>query len=103
MQSSDLVRMANQIAAYFEPYPKQEALDGISMHIHNFWEPRMRNDLKAYLDQTGGKGLSPLFLEAMSSYFKGPKPKGVKAVANPSKIAPKGAEPSFAKGGGDAG
>jgi formate dehydrogenase subunit delta len=72
MQSSDLVRMANQIAAYFEPYPKQEALDGIAMHIHNFWEPRMRNELKAYVDK-GGDGLSPLFLESITAYFKGPK------------------------------
>ncbi len=72
MQSSDLVRMANQIAAYFDSYPKQEALDGIAMHIHNFWEPRMRDQLKAYLDN-GGKDISPLFLESMASYFKGPK------------------------------
>lgn len=79
MQSSDLTRMANQIAAYFESYPKQEALDGIAMHIHNFWEPRMRNQLKAYLDK-GGDGLSPLFFEAVSDYFKGPK-SPMKAVA----------------------
>jgi formate dehydrogenase subunit delta len=102
MQSSDLVRMGNQIAAYFEPYPKQEALDGIAMHIHNFWEPRMRDALKAHID-TGGEGLSPLFLESMTSYFKGPRPKGPKVVIDPAKKAPTGAEPSFADGGGDGG
>jgi formate dehydrogenase subunit delta len=72
MQSSDLVRMANQIAAYFEAYPKAEAIDGIAKHIHAFWEPRMRNALKDYIDK-GGEGLSPLFLEAAAEYFKGPK------------------------------
>ncbi len=103
MQSSDLVRMANQIAAYFESYPKQEALDGIAMHIHSFWEPRMRNALKAYLD-TGGEGLSPLFLESMDAYFKGPKsPVKQAAVQNQKATAPKGATPSVASGGGDAG
>ncbi len=103
MQSSDLIRMANQIAAYFESYPKQEAIDGISMHIHNFWEPRMRNDLKAFLDK-GSEGFSPLFLEAMAEYYKGPKsPVKQAAIQNQSKVAPKGAAPSVASGGGDAG
>ena len=32
----------------------------------------MRNALKAHIDK-GGEGLSPLFLEAMADYFKGPK------------------------------
>lgn len=72
MQASDLVRMANQITDYFSVYPKPEAIDGISKHIHASWEPRMRNALKAHID-AGGKGLSPLFLEAMADYFKGPK------------------------------
>jgi len=72
MQNSDLARLANQIADYFSVYPKAEALDGISKHIHASWEPRMRNALKAYIDQ-GGEGLSPLFLEAMADYYKGPK------------------------------
>lgn len=72
MQSADLVRMANQIAAYWEPYPKPDALDGISRHLMNFWDPRMRNELKALLDQ-GGEGLSPLFAEAAAIYFAGPR------------------------------
>ena len=72
MEASDLVRMANQISAYFNPYPKAEALDGIAKHIHLFWDPRMRNALKDHLDQ-GGEGLSPLFVEAAHDYYKGPK------------------------------
>ncbi|WP_082073104.1 formate dehydrogenase subunit delta [Hyphomicrobium sp. 99] len=64
--------MANQITDYFSVYPKPEAIDGIAKHIHASWEPRMRNALKAHID-AGGAGLSPLFLEAMADYFKGPK------------------------------
>lgn len=99
MKSSDLVRMANQITDYFSLYPKSEALDGIAKHIHASWEPRMRNALKAHIDE-GGEGLSPLFLESMAEYFKGPRGQ---ANVNPAKVAPKGASPSFADGGGDAG
>jgi formate dehydrogenase subunit delta len=72
MKASVLVQMANQIADFWSPYPKAEALDGISKHIHAAWEPRMRDALKAHID-SGGAGLSPLFLEAMADYFKGPK------------------------------
>jgi formate dehydrogenase subunit delta len=72
MQSSELARMANQIADYWSVYPKAEAIDGIAKHIHASWEPRMRNAMKEHIDK-GGQGLSPLFLEAMADYFKGPK------------------------------
>ena len=39
----------------------------------------MRNVLKAHIDK-GGEGLSPLFLEAMADYFKGPKSPASKAT-----------------------
>lgn len=100
MKSSDLVRMANQIADYFSVYPKAEATDGIAKHIHASWEPRMRNALKAHID-AGGEGLNALFLEAMHEYYKGSKHAAAPNV-NPTKNkAPTGASPSFANGGGD--
>lgn len=61
--NADLIRMANQIAAFFEPYPREEALNGVARHIDQFWEPRMQSQLFAILDQ-GGEGLSPLALDA---------------------------------------
>ena len=72
MKTSDLVRMANQIADFWSPYPKGEAIDCIAKHIHSALEPRMRNELKAHIDK-GGEGLSPLFLEAMAARFKSPQ------------------------------
>jgi formate dehydrogenase subunit delta len=72
MKTADLVRMANQIAGFWSAYPKAEALDSIAKHIHSNWERRMRDTLKAHIDK-GGEGLSPLALEAMKEYFKGPK------------------------------
>ena len=80
MDNRDLVRMANQITAFFAPYPKSEAVDGIANHVHLFWDPRMRNQLKTIVDE-GGKGLEPLFLEAAHDYFKGPKSPAAKAPA----------------------
>ena len=102
MKNADLVRMANQITDFFEPYPRSEALDGIAKHIHNSWEPRMRDELKAIIEG-GGDALKPLCLEAMRDYFKGAKSGGRRVAVNPLKQAPEGAAPSFADGGGDAG
>src|SRR5690349_22748959 len=100
MNADDVVRMANQITAFFAAYPKEEALDGIAKHIHATWERRLRNTLKAHLD-AGGAGLNPLCIEAMSVYFKGPKTPNARRVDPTRSNAPKGAEPSFAVGGGD--
>lgn len=102
MESADLIRMANQITEYFEIYPKSEALDGIAKHIHNTWEPRMRNSMKDIIE-AGGEGLKPLFIEAMRDYFKGPKSDGRRVTVDPREQAPDGGQPSFADGGGDAG
>jgi len=64
-----MIRMANQIAAYFEAYPRNEALQGIAKHIKSFWDPRMRKQLDEYIDG-GGESLSPLVISALA-----PKPK----------------------------
>ena len=53
-----MIRMANQIAAFFEAYSRSEALDGIAAHIRNYWTPRMRTQLTEYIEG-GAEGLSP--------------------------------------------
>jgi formate dehydrogenase subunit delta len=72
MEKEVLIQMANQIAAYWAAYPKAEAIESIARHIHGSWEPRMRDQLRTIVE-SGGKGLSPLLVEAMEDYFKGPK------------------------------
>lgn len=52
-----LVRMANQIAAFFDSQP-EPAAEGVARHINDFWEPRMRAQLLAHL-AAGGAGLRP--------------------------------------------
>jgi formate dehydrogenase subunit delta len=58
-----LITMANQIAKFMESKPHQEGLEGLSSHINDFWEPRMRRHLFDLLD-AGGQGLRPLVIEA---------------------------------------
>ncbi|WP_227754475.1 formate dehydrogenase subunit delta [Stagnihabitans tardus] len=60
-----LVTMANQIAKFMESKPHKEGLEGLSNHINDFWEPRMRRHLFELLD-AGGQGLRPLVIEAAS-------------------------------------
>lgn len=61
-----LIHMANQIAKFMESKPHDEGLAGLSSHINDFWEPRMRKHLFEVLD-AGGLGLCPLVLEAAQS------------------------------------
>lgn len=52
MNIAQLVRMANQIGAFFVTLPDQEkAMASVAEHLRKFWEPRMRRELLAFLDQ----------------------------------------------------
>ena len=62
----DLVRMANQIADFFEAYPHEEAVAGVAGPIRDIWTYRMRDELSAHI-ATGGEGLKPLAVEAFRS------------------------------------
>jgi formate dehydrogenase subunit delta len=63
METRDMVRMANQIAAFFKGYGHDEAVKGTADHINHFWEPRMRRALLAHLDK-GGDGLDQVVRDA---------------------------------------
>jgi formate dehydrogenase subunit delta len=66
MDTSELVRMANQIADFYRPYPHDEAVAGIAEHIRSFWEPRMRHGLSEMI-KSGGAGLNDLALAGAKS------------------------------------
>jgi formate dehydrogenase subunit delta len=63
MQREELVRMANQIAQFFEPYPENEAVDGVADHLKRFWSPAMRTQLLEYLN-VEHTDLEPLVVQA---------------------------------------
>jgi len=62
MQAEDLVRMANQIAHFFSPYPDEDAVEGVRDHLVKFWEPGMRKELLAI---AGGLTPSPTPLDPL--------------------------------------
>ncbi|MBS0560530.1 MAG: formate dehydrogenase subunit delta [Proteobacteria bacterium] len=70
--ASKLAEQANQIAAFFRPYPEREACAGIAGHIAEFWPPVKRRALGALIARGGG-GLDPLLVRALSSPVEQPQ------------------------------
>jgi len=63
MTPDKLIRMANQIATFFKSSGESHAVAGTQNHIAQFWDPRMRAQLRAHLE-AGGAGLDPVVLQA---------------------------------------
>ncbi len=63
MSHDKLIRMANQIAGFFETQPIADKPGAVAAHLRDFWDPRMRAELDAIVAE-GGTGLSPLALDA---------------------------------------
>lgn len=61
-----LIRMANDIGAFFasEADPKVAAAS-IHMHLQRFWDPRMRSQIIAHYNSSGGAGLEGAVLAAV--------------------------------------
>ena len=52
MDIHHLVKMANDIGAFYEALPdRHEAISSIATHLKNFWEPRMRREIIDYAKQ----------------------------------------------------
>ena len=63
MEHADMLRMANQIASFFNGAGHEQAVKDSAEHINKFWEPRMRRQLFALLD-AGGEGLDQTIRDA---------------------------------------
>jgi formate dehydrogenase subunit delta len=63
MSPEKTIRMANQIATFFQSQGEEEALKGFADHINSFWEPRMRTQLLEMLE-AGQSGFHPLVLHS---------------------------------------
>ena len=65
MDNHNLIKMANNIGAFFKSEPDRElAVKGVEQHIRNFWEPRMRKQIIDYVQQ-GGNELLDIVSEAV--------------------------------------
>jgi formate dehydrogenase subunit delta len=54
MDIHHLVKMANDIGAFYESLPdRDEAISSIAAHLRNFWEPRMRREIIDYAKRSG--------------------------------------------------
>ncbi len=63
MSPEKMVLMVNQIATFFDSQPGDPALK-IAEHLRDFWEPRMRDQLRVYVSD-GGTGLKPSVCNAV--------------------------------------
>ena len=62
MDTRDMIRMANQIASFFNGSGPDVAVRDAAEHINKFWDPRMRTALIQHL-ATGGEGLDPTIVK----------------------------------------
>jgi formate dehydrogenase subunit delta len=71
MDAHHLVKMANGIGDFFDSEPdKAKGVKGVADHIRSFWEPRMRKQIFAHLDSSGGEGLNDIVLNALRTHRK---------------------------------
>lgn len=70
MDVNNLIRMANRIGEFFIAMPdRDEALEGVALHIQKFWDPRMRlRLLDALSDEQQAQQLLPLVRESLQLY-----------------------------------
>ncbi len=50
MSPEKLAYMANQIGTFFLSQTREDCVASITDHLRKFWDPRMRRDLLAHLD-----------------------------------------------------
>jgi len=68
MNPDTLIRMANQIGAFFEAMPdREQAVQDIASHLRRTWDPRMRTELLATLGGADETKLKPLVCDAVKA------------------------------------
>jgi formate dehydrogenase subunit delta len=64
-----LVKMVNEIAAFFDAEPDRDAaLEAVASHLKRFWDPRMRREIVRFVDEQGGEGLKETALLAIRTH-----------------------------------
>lgn len=63
MSPEKMVRMANQIATFFRSQPGDDQAARVAAYLRDFWEPRMRAQLKEHV-ANGAADLDALVIEA---------------------------------------
>jgi formate dehydrogenase subunit delta len=71
MEAARLVYMANQIGRFFETEDPKTAVAMTADHLKKFWDPRMRAEIVAYVDN-GGRDLNGTVQQAVLVLKKPP-------------------------------
>jgi len=75
MNRQHLIRMANQIGAFFEAMPdREQAVIDIGTHLRCTWEPRMREEILRSLGTADEAKLKPMVREALIALGASAKP-----------------------------
>lgn len=64
MSPEKMVHMANQIATFFRSQRDDDQAGRVAAHLRDYWDPRMRDQLKEYVANRGGENLDALVIEA---------------------------------------
>jgi formate dehydrogenase subunit delta len=84
MKVEPLIKMANQIAAFFEG---EAGVEGgarlVATHLNRYWEKRMRQEILEYYHRTGGEGLDEVALKAVQLLAAEASPPASQPVAQP--------------------
>lgn len=66
MNRAHLIKMANQIGAFFEAMPDQvQAVADVANHLRRTWEPRMRVEILKALGTAEEAQLKPVVRDAL--------------------------------------
>lgn len=65
MSPDKLVRMANQIATFFQSQPGEAQAAKVAAHLRDYWAPPMRAELARHV-RGGGSGAMPLVVAAVA-------------------------------------
>jgi formate dehydrogenase subunit delta len=75
MNIDHLIKMANEISAFWEGEAGDEAgAKEVASHLRRFWEPRMRAQMITYYQQRQGAGLSDVAKQAIALLAAEAKP-----------------------------
>jgi formate dehydrogenase subunit delta len=111
MNIDHMIKMANEIASFWEGELGEAAANEVATHLRRYWEPRMRAQMIAYYEERQGAGLDDMARKAVgllaaqakaATAAEAPETASVKdkvAPANDFSRTPNAADPY----GGDAG
>ena len=71
MKTEQLIIMANQIGAFFKPYPDQTQVQkDIAKHLNRYWALTMRKQIALHVQEKAGIGLETNVIEAIKLHVK---------------------------------